>query len=319
MTLADVAALAGVSKATASRAMNQPQLVAPETRRRVEEAATTLGFSVNRAARALAKGSTGLVSIVVPTLENTFFTPIIQGAQRAAEAGDLHATVAVLPGETEAERERLVRLADQVDGFVLASPRSSGTFLRTLSERKPLVTVDRQVDGLPSVIADTPKALSGLVSGLIDAGHTRIAYVGGPEGSWMDARRVHAIEAAAGDSCDVVVLGPVPPVFRSGVALARELVATRATAVIVYASAIALGLLFALEREGVAVPGDLTIASADDLAVGLLEGLGVTALHVDADRVGETAMATLLTMLSTGSAPAPLHQRVAVPLHWGSP
>ncbi len=318
VTLADVAARAGVSKATASRAMNQPQLLAPETRDRVVSAAAELGFSANRAARALAKGSTGLVALVVPTLENSFFTPIIQGAQRAAEQGELHATVSVLQAESDAEQQRLLRLAEQVDGFVLASPRAPSGFLTTLSQRKPVVTVDRQVKGIPSVIADTPATLLELVAGLVADGHRRIAYVSGPAGSWMDQRRLAAVRTAAGDDCGVDVIGPLPPLFASGVEVARQLAGSGATAVVVYASAISLGLIFELQRQGIPVPGGLTIASADDLAIGPLSELDITALQVDGDLLGETAMETLLGMLRDGAAPVPLHSRVKVPLHWAT-
>lgn len=316
VTLADVAALAGVSKATASRAMNQPQLLSPETRDRVVSAAASLGFSANRAARALAKGSTGLVAIVVPTLENSFFTPIIQGAQRAAELGDLQATITVLEAESDAEQQRLLRLAEQVDGFVLASPRASAGFLKTLSERKPLVTVDRQEEGIPSVMADTPTALLELVTGLVAAGHRRIAYVSGPAGSWMDQRRLAAVREAAGETCTVEVIGPLPPTFASGTEVAGQLSGTGATAVVIYASAISLGLLFELQRQGTSVPGKLIVASADDLAIGTLSGLNITALKVDADLVGETAMKTLLGLLDGNLKPRPFHRRVEVPLQW---
>jgi DNA-binding LacI/PurR family transcriptional regulator len=318
VTLADVAALARVSKATASRALNQPQLLAPETRERVVSAAATLGFSANRAARALAKGSTGLVAVVVPTLENSFFTPIIQGAQRIAERGDLLATVTVLQAETDAEQQRLLRLAEQVDGFVLASPRASAEFLKALSNHKPLVTVDRQVEGIPSVIADTPTALLDLVAGMVAAGHRRIAYVSGPAGSWMDKRRLSAVREAAGEACAVDVIGPLPPAFSSGAEVARQLFGSGATAVVVYASAISLGLLFELQRQGISVPGELTVASADDLAIGSLSGLDITALKVDADLVGATAMETLLGMLGGSPEPKHFHRRVEVPLRWAT-
>lgn len=316
VTLADVAALAGVSKATASRAMNQPQLLSPETRERVVSAAASLGFSANRAARALAKGSTGLVAIVVPTLENSFFTPIIQGAQRAAELGDLQATITVLQAENQPEQQRLLRLAEQVDGFVLASPRAPAGFLKTLSECKPLVTVDREEEAIPSVMADTPTALLELVTGLVAAGHRRIAYVSGPAGSWMDHRRLAAVRVAAGETCTVEVIGPLPPTFASGTEVARQLSGSDATAVVIYASAISLGLLFELQRQGTSVVGKLVVASADDLAIGTLSGLNITALKVDADLVGETAMETLLGLLSGNFEPLPFHRRIEVPLQW---
>ncbi|MFE6159308.1 LacI family DNA-binding transcriptional regulator, partial [Streptomyces sp. NPDC056486] len=115
-TLLDVARAAGVSKATASRALQRPELVAESTRLRVREAADRLGFHPNAAARALTTGRTGLIGLIVPTLSNPFFAPLVMGAQQAAEETESHLLIAV--SEYDAQREAALadRLSEQADG-----------------------------------------------------------------------------------------------------------------------------------------------------------------------------------------------------------
>ncbi len=121
-TLSDVAARVGVSKSTVSRALSRPELVAPATAERIRRAAQELNFVVNRAASGLATGRTGIVAIVVPNLDNHFFTPIIVGAQQRAEAEQRQLTIAANPLETDGQLRDLERLARQVDGVIVAAP-----------------------------------------------------------------------------------------------------------------------------------------------------------------------------------------------------
>nr|BFF14452.1 hypothetical protein GCM10025699_57550 [Microbacterium flavescens] len=136
-TLADVAILAGVSKATASRVLSRPELVSPDTAARVLAAARKLGFVPNRAARQLARGRSGVVAVVVPTLDNAFFTPIIAGAQAAAGRADLQLTVAVHPLAEVGELVAFERLSHQVDGFIVVAPGARTTSSASRSATSP--------------------------------------------------------------------------------------------------------------------------------------------------------------------------------------
>jgi LacI family transcriptional regulator len=313
-TLADVAALAGFSKSTVSRALARPEMVAPETIARIMAAADGLGFVPNRTARQLAHGRTGLAAFVVPTLENAFFAPIIGGAQARAAESDLHLTVAVQPLETATQVGALERLAAQVDGLILAAPRGADDHVIAAGAVKPTVLVDREIGGMTSVVADTAAAVGTVVEGLAGRGHRHIAYLGGPSGSWQDRGREAAARAAAARSGAVLtVLGPFPATFAAGAACAGDVLATGCTAVVPYATAIALGLMFALRGRGVNAPEDIVV-SAEAMVVDALGAPGIPAIDVDGEGLGRAAMDLLADTLHTGASPRRL--RLPVNVHW---
>ena len=313
-TLADVAALASVSKATASRALSRPELVAPETAARIQAAALQLGFVPNRAARELASGRTGIVALVVPTLDNAFFTPIIAGAQARAEAAGLQLTVAVHPLEKEAELEAFERLSGQVDGFIVAAPRGSDAIVRAASALKPTVLIDREVEGLTSVVADTATAFGALVGRFIDDGHSDIVYIGGPDGSWQNRQRELAVVRTAEGRARLTVLGPYPSTFAAGVAASAAVRSAGATAVVPYATAIGLGVMFALR----AAPSDApaVTVSSERMVVDALGFTDVPAIDVDGDELGRLAMHHLLARLGRSAALPAEQVRIPVPVRW---
>ncbi|GAA4431915.1 LacI family DNA-binding transcriptional regulator [Georgenia halophila] len=311
-TLSDVAALAGVSKATASRALGRPELVAPDTVARVVDATERLGFVPNRAARSLARGRTGIVAVVVPTLENLFFAPIIGGAQERAAHSDLHLTISVYELDDAGDLDALERLAGQVDGFLVIAPRADDAVVRAAGSFKPTVLVDRELDGLASVVADTARAFGALVEALVDEGHERIAYLGGPDGSWQNGQRTTAVRAAAteGDA-ELTVLGPYPATFSAGVEAVEPVLAAGASAVVPYATAIGLGAMFALTARGKSVPGDVTVSLESDV----VDALGMQtapAIDVDGAELGRTAMDLLVGLLGPSGDGAA--QRVRLPV-----
>jgi LacI family transcriptional regulator len=314
-TLADVAALAGVSKATASRALSRPELVLPETAGRVLAAAEHLGFVANRAARQLARGRSGLIALVVPTLENSYFTPVIAGAQALAGEHDVQLTVAVHPLAHPGELVAFERLSAQVDGFIVVAPRGPDEVVAAAASSKPTVLVDREVAGLSSVVADTAAAFGALVTRLVDDGHERIVYVGGPEGSWQDAQRTEAVTRAAHGRASLVRLGPFPSTFAAGVSVLPAVLEARATAVVPYATAIGLGLMFAL---GDRPASSRVVVSSERMVVDSLGLVGVPAIDVDGDELGRVATGLLLDLVDgRGGADAEHAQRrLPVPVRW---
>ena len=314
-TLADVAAMAGVSKSTASRALSRSDLVAPETVARVRSAAEQLGFIPNRAASQLARGRTGMVAVVVPTLDNAFFTPIIAGAQARARDADIQLTVAVHPLGDDADLAEFERLARQVDGCIMVAPRGPDEVVRTAGALVPTVLVDREIEGMASVVADTATAFADLVTRFIDAGHRDVAYLGGPDGSWQDRQRTAAVRSAAAGRAELSVLGPYPATFAAGVTATDAVVSSRATAVVPYATSLGLGLVFALRGRGVASPGDVVV-SAERLVAEALGAEHVPAIDVDGEVLGREAMATLAELITSSLPAAPQQRRLPVAVHW---
>ncbi|MFD3475133.1 LacI family DNA-binding transcriptional regulator [Streptomyces sp. NPDC058695] len=297
-TLMDVARAAGVSKATASRALQRPELVAEPTRLRVLDAAQRLGFHPNAAARALTTGRTGLVGLVVPTLSNPFFAPLVMGAQQTAEKTDHHLLIAVSEYDPVREAELADRLGEQADGLIMVTPVGTDAALRERARRVPLVLVDRQVGRLPAVVADTATGLAQLMDHLLDQGHRDIAYVSGPAGSWADGQRSAILrERAEQAKARLHVLGPMPPTFDAGIEAARAL-PREATAALAYNSYLTLGLLHGLAAAHRRVPEDVSLAAADDLSSLKSTTPSVTALDVPVEEVGALAVTRLIDLLA---------------------
>ncbi|MEV1025987.1 LacI family DNA-binding transcriptional regulator [Streptomyces sp. NPDC050264] len=297
-TLMDVARAAGVSKATASRALQRPELVAEPTRLRVRDAAEQLGFQPNAAARALTTGRTGLVGLIVPTLSNPFFAPLVMGAQQAAEETHSHLLIAVSEYDPEREAALADRLSEQADGLIMVTPVGTDAALRERFRRRPLVLVDRQVGRLPAVVADTAAGLAELLGHLLSQGHRDIAYVSGPAGSWADEQRRTALTTQAADAgARVHVLGPLPPTFDAGIEVSRSL-PRGATAVLAYNSYLTLGLLHGLTVAGLRVPEDVSLAAADDLSTLGATTPPVTALDVPLQEAGALAVTRLHELLA---------------------
>jgi LacI family transcriptional regulator len=126
-TLADVARLAGVSVATASKALNGRDHVRAETRSRVLEAAEQLSFTPNSVARSLLAGRTGTVGLLTSDLEGRFSIPILMGAEDAFGAGRVAVFLCDARGDTIREQHHVqVLLNRRVDGLIVAGPRASG-------------------------------------------------------------------------------------------------------------------------------------------------------------------------------------------------
>ncbi|MEQ3550330.1 LacI family DNA-binding transcriptional regulator [Pseudonocardia nematodicida] len=301
--LEDVARAAGVSKSTASRALSRPDLVAAGTREKVQRLAAEMGLSLNPAARALFTGRTGTVAMVVPSLTNPYFGPILAGAQRELSASGGHALISSA-SDGDREVELAASLLGHADGVLLVTPRAPEERLRELATRIPLAVIDRPVPELPAYVADTPRGVGLLAAHLLELGHRRIGYVGGPDGSSLDRLRIDAAQdrvRTAGGRLDVV--GSESPDLDTGLRLAAHWpFDDDVTAVVAYSSYIALGLLIGLRERGVEVPGRMSVAAVDHLAAVGGNGSGplLTALRVPLEELGRAAAAALV-----GSTPAP--------------
>lgn len=293
--LEDVARAAGVAKSTASRALSRPHLVAAATRERVQRLAEEMGLNLNPTARALFTGRTGALALIVPSLTNPYFAPVLAGAQQELAGRGGHALIAAPDGAAD-EITVAQSLHGHVDGAILIAPRADDDAIRALAERIPLVVVDRNVSGVPGFLADTPRGVGELVAHLTALGHRAIGYVGGPDGSSLDRLRIaSARRRAAAAGATVEVVAPVLPELDAGLRLATEWpFAPEVSAVVVYSSYLALGLLVGLRERGVAVPADVSVAAVDHLAaVGGADAL-LTSLRVPLDELGRVAVAEAL-------------------------
>ncbi|WP_353050460.1 LacI family DNA-binding transcriptional regulator [Cellulosimicrobium sp. Marseille-Q4280] len=303
VTVRDVARESGVSISTVSRALAEPERVAPETRDRVVAVATRLGYRPNRAASGLRAGRTGALGLVVPDLENPYFASVTKGVQaRARRTG--HAVFVVDAGEDPGLETELVEgLRPQTDGLVLCSPRAVEADLEVARDT-PVVLVNLRIDGIPAVSSDDAHGVVLAVEHLRALGHRRVAYVGGPERSWSDARRRDGLELAHARFPDVetVAVGSFRPRVEGGRAAADLVVASGASAVLAYNDLVALGLVARLRERGLSVPDDLSVVGFDDTFVATLSSPPLTTVRTDLSLLGARAVDRLVALLDARRA-----------------
>jgi LacI family transcriptional regulator len=277
VTLKDVAALAGVHPATASRALN-PQtrlLVREDTARRVLDAAEHLGYRPNPVARSLRTRRSHTIGVLIPDLTNPLFPPIVRGLEdRLAAAG----YVALL-GNTDADGERERVLFEQmrarhVDGMVLATAHLSDPLLiESTRAGLPMVLVNRMSHdhSLPSVSVDNERGMQLVVAHLARLRHRRIAHIAGPQDLSTGRDRYRGFTAAMeahGLSADPdLIIGAKAYSIEEGARVMRLLLDVRppCTAVAASNDMLAVGVLSALEEAGLSCPDDVAVVGFNDM------------------------------------------------------
>jgi len=298
-TLRDVAVAAGVSPATASRALSAPDTVSTARRHRVIEAAERLGYQPNRSAQALASGQSGHVGLVLPDLANPSFAAIAKGVQAQARGSRNSVLIADTDEDARAEREIVRDLQANVDGLVLCSPRMPEEQIRECAAAGPLVLVNREVEGLPSVTFDSAAGVTQALQHLRALGHRHVAYVGGPTSSWSDAHRRRALGSVEG--VEVTDVGSHRPVHQGGVAAADLALETGATAILCYNDLIALGVMSRLRARGVTVPDDISVVGFDDIGAASYVSPMLTTVAIPLTRAGHEATTMLEQLRSDGT------------------
>jgi|SRR5882757_8536555 len=303
VTIRDVARQAQVSVATVSRALTSPDLVRATTRERVLAVAADLGYQPNLAARGLITGKTGNIGIVVPDLNNPFFTGVLKGVQNQARMAS-HAVFVADSDEDPAAEEQLVRaMAKQVDGVILCSPGIEEQQVRELAEATTLVLLNRRMRGVPAALMNSGSGLRQIIDHLVALGHHRIAYLNGPRTSWSNKERRRGLRIAVQrHDVDLVDMGPFPPRYEGGLQAADLAMAENVTAIVAYNDIMALGVLARLRDRGVRVPDDVSLTGFDDLMFGALCQPPLTTVAMPVVPAGRLAVDLLLDRLANRDA-----------------
>ena len=265
-TIRQVAEASGVSRATVSRAFTRPAMLSPETVRQVRAAADRLGYVPNQVARALSTGRHGNVALIVPDVANPFFPPLIRAAQLRADTAGFCVFLGNSDEDAGREDTLVGRFLGQVEGLVLASSRMPQDRIRLHAARRPIVLVNRDVEGITRVLIDTAPGVSAAMTHLAELGHRRIAYVSGPAASWSNGQRRAAIRREAGARGLATIAVPARrPTYEAGRLSAPQIVASGASAAIAFDDLVAQGLIAGLAALGLAVPGAFSVVGCDDV------------------------------------------------------
>lgn len=308
-TSKDVARRAGVSQPTVSRALRGLPGVSDGTRRRIEDAAESLGYLPSHAGRALVTRRTKRVGIVVADLTNPFYPHLVAPLlDRFARAGYR----SVLFAEDEDEAVRAGDLADDsLDGVVLTTTLSDSPLPEELRRRgMPFVFLNREGEGpADASVMDDEGGAALLAELLVSAGHRRIGAVLGPmttstgRGRHVGfARTLEARGLELPEAATVVSQAYGYPGGRSGL---RKLLAlsTPPTAVFCANDVLALGALDEATRLGVRVPEELSVVGFDDIGLSGWERFGLTTVRTDLDQLAGAAADLLLRRFADPDAP----------------
>ncbi len=303
-TSREIAAAVGVSQATVSNVLNRPDLVAPETYEKVRAAMADLGFVVNRSARALRKGKSPVLGVVVLDLANPFWGEVSRGIEAAAT--ELNQPVLLASsGESPEKEDRLLRLLEehQVSAVLVAPVVERSKTLDELRLRGThVVLLDRPdpTGTFSSVAVDHVLGAGLAAEHLIEMGHERVAIVNGPHRvPWCRDRSdgFHAAFRNAGAPPGAVEEVRIRAMTaRDGEQAVPELLAVRppVTAVFCVNDLVALGVLKGLTRRGIAVPDDVSLIGYDDDNFSELLSPSLTTVRQDGYELGQRAARTVL-------------------------
>ncbi|MEA2382568.1 MAG: LacI family transcriptional regulator [Solirubrobacteraceae bacterium] len=331
-TLSDVAAAAGVSRATASRALGTGGHVSPAARKRVVAAAARLAFEPNQLARSLRRGSTMAIGMVVPDVANAFYAAALRGAHEVLEDAGYHVLVVNTDRTAGKEREALHSLrSHQVDGLIVAS---YGGYEDIGVPAAFFDDVPAATAGVGAVALDNREGIGLLVDHLVTVhGHRRIAYLGPPatvNGEdrtprvFVGRERLDAFRDAAGRAGV-----PVPPDYvrlsdpttwgSSARVVAGELLSLDSppTAILAGTDTMAIGVLEAAREQAARIPEDVALVSFDEPMYADLLDPPITSLDRHDRDLGRRVAQILLDALSRsrvdGSLPSG-GETVRVPL-----
>ncbi|HYO33737.1 MAG TPA: LacI family DNA-binding transcriptional regulator [Nocardioidaceae bacterium] len=338
MTLTQVAASAGVSTATAARALGGYGSVRPVTRDLVREAAARLGYRANGLARSMITGSTRTIGVVVSDIENAFFSRALRGVSGVARRHGYEVVLVNTDEDAEAERTAVrVLMERRVDGLVVSPGPSAGAGHLHAVRRSgtPLVLLDRRIAGLAadSVGIDNHEAACTATDHLLALGHRRIALVtGSPPGTAAILKSrpgLRGIEKIVGATVglraagyrDALVAQGVDPDLRfvtgEGFHLHEAAAATRQlmalpeppTAIIALDSVLSLGVLQALDDMQVPSPQTVSVIGFDDADWAEAVSPALTVIAQPAHEIGETAGELLISRIA-GSRRRPVHRQL---------
>ena len=323
-TLEDIGRLAGVSRSTVSRVLNNQANVKPEVRARVQEVIRRTGYTPNIAARSLVSGRTGVIGLVIPSrvhslFEDPYFARLIQGITAASnQAGT---TVSLFLFQTEEEESELyprVVTSGMLDGLILTATRMADPLLSQVSpDELPIVIVGRpDRDGFSYVDVDNRGGAIMAAQHLVGLGHQRIGLVGAPINTTAGLDRLNGF--VEGLALSGMALNPSLRVDgdfseASGYTAMRNLIPKQPEAVFVASDNMAVGALRALREAGIKIPEDMAIMGFDGLPSSENATPTLTTIKQPVTATGARAV-RILNDLVTGVATAPVAELMPVEL-----
>jgi len=306
-TMAEIAALAGVSKPTVSKVMNGQPGVAAATRERVKRVIAEQRYVRNGVARALSAGRVGSVNLVMSEIDSPYFVEILRGVEETLDNAGLSMVLTTTHDEARRHRRWMARVVEHgTEGVVLVLPDEHAAPLEELRRRGiPFAVVDdrgESLSGVPSVGATNFAGGFAATEYLLSLGHRRIAVIGGQAYRCTTARLAgyRAALQEAGVPVDPHLTQPGSFRQEAGYAAANALLDTPEPPTAIFAGndLQAMGVYRALYERGLRVPDDMSVVGFDDLPLVSLLTPALTTVRQPVRDMGALATRMLLRMVA---------------------
>lgn len=306
-TMKEVAKLAGVSVATVSRVLNDKPNVSPELRSRVLQAVEKLNYQRNRVARSLRAKTSLIIGLIISDIQNPFFTSVVRGVEDVAY--DHGYTLLLCNSDEDPTKERLyidIMLAEKVAGVIISPVAEVDNYSSVLLQAGvPVVAMDRRMRDLEvdTVVVNNVEGVYQAVGHLIEQGHRRIGFIGGPTRTTTGRERQEGYQKALaehglGSEQGLVKIGDFKQ--DSGYQRACELLEMDdpPTAIFTANNLMTLGALNAIHEKGLNIPRDMAIVGFDDMPWAPSLDPPLTAVAQPTHELGCTAANLLLQRIA---------------------
>jgi DNA-binding LacI/PurR family transcriptional regulator len=319
-TLDDVAQRAGISVATAGRALGGYGKVAPATRDRVLAAAQELNYHPNALARSMKQRSTFTIGLIVGNICNSFFAQIVRAVATAVWRNGYKVIVCDTNENIETELDHAKKLLElRVDGIIVAPTASeTGSLSRATKEiygSVRTVFIDRAVKGakIPTVVSDNLAAAHEATAHFIKLGHKRIGVVVGRWALDSMTSRIEGYRRALLENRitfdESLVIDAIDVGVEAGYRATKTLLERnrRPTALIVMNNLLVIGALNALKEKGLMIPDDVALIGWDDFDAAPHLQTPLTVVEQPTHAIGSIAVEQLIKMRFNETVDPPLH------------
>lgn len=315
VTIRDVARAAQVSVATVSRALSGSEAVTDRTRSHVLRVAGELDFVPHAGAQSLSLQRTDTIGVILPDLHGEYFSELIRGLDLGARSNRQHLLLSASHGDISEAIAALRAMRSRVDGLVVMSPFANGELVGdALKGAVPLVLLCSARSGPHAAFGvDNYAGALAVARHLLQQGHRKIAFIGGPRDNLEAQDRLRGFRDAhreAGLKPGPVLRGNFREESGYGAAALLQLQAPLPDAIFAANDAMALGCLHALRNAGVSVPGDVALAGFDDIPIARLLDPPLTTVGVAIAEMGREAIECCVRLVR-GETAAPMQKLFA--------